>query len=93
MNDVEYERMYRAEGLHWWYVSLHELILRHVRLEVEKRGRLAILDAGCGTGRLFWYNIAQCQEEIGKLDEALAAYGESGIIPERITRGGVEYAD
>lgn len=52
MNDIEYERMYRAEGLHWWYVSLHELILRHVCREAEKRGRLSILDAGCGTGRL-----------------------------------------
>lgn len=52
MNDIEYERMYRAEGQHWWYLSLHELILHHVRREAEKRGRLAILDAGCGTGRL-----------------------------------------
>lgn len=52
MNEIEYERMYRAEGGHWWYVSLHELILRHVRHEAEKRGRLDILDAGCGTGRV-----------------------------------------
>lgn len=52
MNDIEYERMYRAEGEHWWYVALHDMILRSVRREAETRGRLSMLDAGCGTGRL-----------------------------------------
>ena len=52
MNDIEYERMYRAEEHHWWYVALHDLILRQLHHEAEKRGQLAILDAGCGTGRL-----------------------------------------
>lgn len=52
MNEIEYERMYRAEGHHWWYVALHDLIISCVRLEAQGRGRLDILDAGCGTGRL-----------------------------------------
>ena len=52
MNDIEYERMYRAEEHHWWYVALHDLIIRCVRREAHRRGPRAILDAGCGTGRL-----------------------------------------
>lgn len=53
MNEVEYEKMYQAEDAHWWYVSLHNLILHFVSLEREKNGNLDIFDAGSGTGRLF----------------------------------------
>ena len=42
--------MFRVEDRHWWYVGLHELIL--ATIVGEKRQPLAILDAGCGTGRL-----------------------------------------
>lgn len=53
MNPGEYARMARAEDRHWWYVGLHELLLRYVRAEAAALGRRpAILDAGCGTGRL-----------------------------------------
>ena len=49
MNETEYTTMYEAEDTHWWYVSLHALILEHLlRLPHQQR----ILDAGCGTGRL-----------------------------------------
>jgi SAM-dependent methyltransferase len=53
MNIAEYRRMFEAEDSHWWYVGLHELVMRHVTAESERSGRpLRILDAGCGTGRL-----------------------------------------
>jgi len=52
VNEREYHIMYQVEERHWWYVALHELIARLVAGEAEARGRLAILDAGCGTGRL-----------------------------------------
>jgi SAM-dependent methyltransferase len=52
MNRVEYRKMFEAEDRHWWYVSLHELIMRRVRRERERKGGLKVLDAGCGTGRL-----------------------------------------
>lgn len=54
MNAREYDVMFAVEAQHWWYVGLHELILRRVAREAQlKEGRtLAILDAGCGSGRL-----------------------------------------
>lgn len=45
---VEYEKMFNAEKFHWWYKSLHELVLGN--LPVDKN--IQILDAGCGTGGL-----------------------------------------
>ena len=49
MNEDEYIIMYEAEETHWWYVSLHDLILRSVPRNLPS---LTIFDAGCGTGRL-----------------------------------------
>lgn len=49
MNENEYLTMYHAEDSHWWYTSLHDLILRYVPNDA---GALNIFDAGCGTGRL-----------------------------------------
>lgn len=49
MRNDEFEIMHREEDRHWWYVALHDLILRFVpRGAHEAR----ILDTGCGTGRL-----------------------------------------
>jgi 2-polyprenyl-3-methyl-5-hydroxy-6-metoxy-1,4-benzoquinol methylase len=48
MNEPEYALMYEAEDTHWWYVSLHDLVLRFV----PAGKTLQIFDAGCGTGRL-----------------------------------------
>lgn len=52
MNQREYRQMYAVEDFHWWYVSLHELILSAVKMRMEEPEELRILDAGCGTGRL-----------------------------------------
>lgn len=52
MNEREYDVMFAVEDRHWWYASLHDLILRFVARERAAKGELAILDAGCGTGRL-----------------------------------------
>src|SRR3989304_3802618 len=52
MNDNEYGRMFEVEDSHWWYVTLHRLILKYVAREHNRKGPLDILDAGCGTGRL-----------------------------------------
>ncbi len=52
MNDREYALMYQVEEHHWWYRSLHELILSFIAAEAAQRGPLTIFDAGCGTGRL-----------------------------------------
>lgn len=52
MEAVEYQRMRDCEDRHWWYVALHELVLRFVAEEQRTRGALQIFDAGCGTGGL-----------------------------------------
>jgi SAM-dependent methyltransferase len=52
MEIEEYERMFSVEDRHWWYVALHGLITRIVADEHRRKGRLTMLDAGCGTGRL-----------------------------------------
>jgi SAM-dependent methyltransferase len=53
MEPVQYAIMRAAEERHWWYVGLHDLVLRWTRAEAARLGRLPnILDAGCGTGRL-----------------------------------------
>ncbi len=49
MRNAEYGRMFEAEETHWWYVSLHELILRSLP---RHDAGMRMLDAGCGTGRL-----------------------------------------
>lgn len=52
MNEREYALMFSVEEEHWWFVALHELVVRYVAREAERHGALTILDAGCGTGRL-----------------------------------------
>ena len=53
MEDAEYQRMSAAEDGHWWYRGLHDLVLWLARGEKDRLNRpLAMLDAGCGTGRL-----------------------------------------
>lgn len=46
METREYYRLAKVEDNHWWYRSVHRLVLG----EVKKASR--ILDAGCGTGGL-----------------------------------------
>ena len=42
--------MYEIETEHWWFRSLHELVISS--LKNQHLDSLIILDAGCGTGRL-----------------------------------------
>jgi SAM-dependent methyltransferase len=42
--------MYELESAHWWFRSLHELVLGY--LDKNHKKNFSILDAGCGTGRL-----------------------------------------
>jgi SAM-dependent methyltransferase len=51
MNKSEYENIYRYETHFWWYVVLHDLVIRYVK-RIGKGKNLSILDAGCGTGRM-----------------------------------------
>lgn len=52
MHKDEYRKMFETEDMHWWFVSLHDLICRVAALEHKRKGSLLMLDAGCGTGSL-----------------------------------------
>lgn len=51
MDQSEYLRMYKLESTFWWYKVLHELVDFTISKN-KKKGSIAILDAGCGTGRM-----------------------------------------
>ena len=80
MEVAEYQNMYNAEDTHFYYVSLHKLILRLIKQYAPIKSTLNILDAGCGTGRL-----AELMSKEGSVtgidmsDEALKFAKERGV--------------
>lgn len=51
MHPDEYRRLAELEATHWWYRSLHGLVLELLDGQAPRLGSLPrILDAGCGTG-------------------------------------------
>lgn len=53
MKATEYFRLARIENYHWWYRSIHQLLLNTLAQRVNPdRKKTIILDAGCGTGGL-----------------------------------------
>ncbi len=51
MRPDEYAAMYQVEDHHWWYTGMRRVLDALLRPYLNGRtGRLAILDAGCGTG-------------------------------------------
>jgi SAM-dependent methyltransferase len=65
MEPKEYVRMYEIEDKHWWYVSIHQLLLETLR-SLSLSEDINILDAGCGTGGLS--NRARGLGDITSLD-------------------------
>jgi SAM-dependent methyltransferase len=52
MEEQEYKIMFEIENDYWWYRGLHELVLGLLKKSFGERRDIAILDAGCGTGRM-----------------------------------------
>jgi SAM-dependent methyltransferase len=51
MHPEEYRRLAELESSHWWYRSLHRLVLARIDERAKRLPpRPRILDAGCGTG-------------------------------------------
>ncbi|MBN2126725.1 MAG: class I SAM-dependent methyltransferase [Deltaproteobacteria bacterium] len=50
MDFEEYEAMYRAEAVHWWYRGMATIVTALIRRFYPRGEGLRILDAGCGTG-------------------------------------------
>lgn len=51
MEKDEYKRMYALETSFWWYRVLHELVESIIQKQ-KPQGKIRMLDAGCGTGRM-----------------------------------------
>lgn len=52
MEPVEYEVLYRREEDHWYFHGLRDLVTDHLARRFRGRAGLAVLDTGCGTGKL-----------------------------------------
>ncbi|MBI5732654.1 class I SAM-dependent methyltransferase [Candidatus Jorgensenbacteria bacterium] len=58
MKTTEYYRLAQSENSHWWYRSVHELIMSQCQQILKgpafpkRPGVIRLLDAGCGTGGL-----------------------------------------
>lgn len=51
MNPEEYQRIYRLEDTHWWFVGMRAIATAMLRDALSgESNNLLILDAGCGTG-------------------------------------------
>jgi SAM-dependent methyltransferase len=50
MDLQEYERVYRAERCHWWYLGMERISRALISHRIRPKTALRILDAGCGTG-------------------------------------------
>ena len=50
MDADEYERMYRVEQEHWWYLGMEVITRAVLDRWLPTRHGLRVLDAGCGTG-------------------------------------------
>lgn len=58
MEIEEYRVMYEIENDYWWYVGLRRLVFASIDRFARKEGKLKILDAGCGTGKI----LENCRE-------------------------------
>src|SRR3989344_8949493 len=52
MQTSEYKNIYLNEQTHFFYKTTHSIILTLIKKHLQSRGKLKILDAGCGTGLL-----------------------------------------
>lgn len=55
MRSSEYDLIYQLENRHFFYVSLHQLVLLLIKKYYPLTTKSRVLDAGCGTGMLASY--------------------------------------
>ncbi len=88
MEKDEQERMERMEESYWWHVGRRYLIERTLQRRFGPRGRLAICDVGCGTGRNMQL-LERFGDVVGVEPEGpgLAICRRRGLGPERVVAG------
>lgn len=59
MDPKEYEIMYQVEDNHWWYLGMEAITRAILNRWYQPEGKLAILDAGCGTGAALTNYLAE----------------------------------
>lgn len=52
MEIAEYKNIFKHESTHFFYITIHNLVLSLLKNYAPKKEKLNILDAGCGTGLL-----------------------------------------
>ncbi|HLP53262.1 MAG TPA: class I SAM-dependent methyltransferase [Chitinophagales bacterium] len=86
-NRAEYDKMAAAESMHWWYSTLHGLVLKTLQRHFQHKKDIALLDAGCGTGWLMLYLKQQGYTNMQGFDiseHALEHCGKRGLMVNRL---------
>lgn len=66
MKPIEYEKMFDAEEVHWWYKNLRNEVIYWIKEILATRSdseKITVLDLGCGTGGM----LQRLQEKFGNL--------------------------
>jgi SAM-dependent methyltransferase len=88
MQEHMYNDTYAAEDGHWWFLNLRKILAQSIRERVGRPRGLAILDAGCGTGRnLVFYQTYGSVAGVDQSSVGLAYCRKRGI--QNLARGDV----
>ena len=80
MRPQEYETMFHAEEVHWWYKALHRLIFITLDEQLPAWREKDILDAGCGTGAIL-HRLGNAEKHRGLdiAEEAISFCRQRGL--------------
>jgi len=88
MRDVDYEFLFNIEEHFWWFVAMRRITDTILASQLE-RGKLMVLDAGCGTGfnLLHFENAGHSPYGFDYAREAVSAVKRRGFV--RVARASI----